>query len=511
MLRVRRTLDLGSRVAGRRRDDEGTALIVVIMAMWVAASLSVLVLALVIGQAIPTMQQRKHTRTIHAAEAGLNVALNQIRAAVTNNALGVAQGDRSKLPCGTITGAVGGESGNIGYSVTISYYTSDPKSQSAAWRAANALPCVAGYGPSQIPTYALLVSDGTGDSPAGRSASTGNRTLESVYDIQVTNANVSGGHIHNFYGTQPGNLDLCFDAGGDSPAENDVVRVTTCTDGDTSQLFAYQANYSIVLTASQTVANPAGMCVTYDSGRATLVMRTCANTGTATVSQRWGFDHGAHFRNPYTSPAVCILIQTDNTSGSALIADANTCNQGYSRRWAWAPDPKVGAGNAGPNQSQLVNYQEFGRCFDVTNWDLNYTYMIAWPCKQDPTAGPGWNQQQTYNPTTGQLVVNGTHCVTAPTAMDGYVVLRTCVTGQADQRWVEVGDTGDYSSSYTILDHQNRCLALGPPNLGDADVSLHAWSTIVVSTCDGGMDQKWNAPPNLLDAANRDTRETTGQ
>lgn len=495
----------------RRADDDGAALIMVIMAMLVAASLSVLVLALVVTQATPTMQQRKHARTLHAAESGLNAALNQIRAATTNNALGVAQGDRSKLPCGTINGSVGGETGNVGYAVSISYFAADPTTQDDTWRAANALGCVAGYGPAQVPNYALLRATGTGDSPAGQSASSGNRSLESVYNFQITNANVSGGHIHNFYGNQPGNLDLCFDAGSDDPADNDVVRVTTCSDGDTSQLFAYQTNYSIVLSASQTAANPAGKCVTYDSSRATLVMRTCADTGTATVTQRWGFDASAHFRDPYPSPDVCILIQNDNTSGSALIANSTACDGGYSRRWAWAPDPKVGAGNAGPNQSQLVNYQEFGRCFDDTNWDLNYAYMIAWPCKQDPTSGPGWNQQQTYNVTTGQLIVNGTHCLTAPTATDGYVTLRTCVAGQANQRWVEVGNTGDYASSYTILDHQNRCLALGPPNLADANVALHPWSTIVVSTCDGGMDQKWNAPPNLIDAANRDTRETTGE
>jgi Tfp pilus assembly protein PilX len=494
----------------RRRDDQGTALLMVIMAIMVAASLSVLVLGMLVAQASPTIQQRKYTRTIHAAEGGLNAALSQLRASQTTNAQNVSQGDRSKLPCGPLSGTVGGEDGNLAYTVTVAYFTSDPTQQDSAWRAANALPCAAGYGPSQTPQYALLTAVGSGDSAAGLSSASGNRTLESVYNFQITNANVSGGRIHNFYGGQSGNLDLCFDAGSDSPASNATVTVTACDTQKSSQLFAYLNNYELVLTASQTTGNPAGMCVTYDSGKTTLVMRTCANTGTAAVSQRWGFDASAHFRDPYPTSAVCILIKNDNVSGSSLAADSNTCGQGYSRQWAWAPEPKVGAGNAGANQSQLVNYLEFGRCLDDTNWDVNYAYLIVWPCKQDPTAGPGWNQQQTYNAVTGQLVVNGSYCLTAPAAADGYVTLKTCVAGQPNQKWKESGDTGDYTSSYTIVDYQSRCLALGPPNLADANTALHPWSTIVSSPCDGGLDQKWNAPPNLIDAANKNTREKTG-
>lgn len=489
-----------------RRDDEGTALLLVIMAILVAASLSVLVLGMLVAQASPTIQQRKYTRTIHSAEGGLNAALSQLRASVSNNAQGVSQGDRSKLPCGPITGTIGGEDGNVAYSVTVAYFTSDPTQQNSTWRSANALPCVAGYGPSQTPTFALLTAVGSGDSMAGMSAASGNRTLESVYNFQITNANVSGGRIHNFYGGQSGNLDLCFDAGSDNPANNATVTVTVCDTHKTSQLFAYLTNYELVLTPSQTAANPAGMCVTYDSTSATLVMRTCANTGNATVTQKWGFDDVAHFRDPYPTNDVCIEAQTDNTSGSVLVANNGTCNQGsYSRQWAWAPEAKVGAGNAGPAQSQLVNYLEFGRCFDVTGQDVNATYIIDWPCKQDPTAAPAWNQQQAYNSANGQLVVKTTYCVTAPAATEGYVTLKTCVAGQANQKWTESGDTSDYASSYTVLDYQGRCLALGPPaNIGSD------WSTIVVSPCDGGLDQKWNAPPNLVDAANKNTREKTG-
>ncbi|HET9657928.1 MAG TPA: ricin-type beta-trefoil lectin domain protein [Kineosporiaceae bacterium] len=489
-----------------RREDEGAALLMVIMAMLIAMALSVLLMGLVLAQRNPTILQRKYARTLHGAEAGVNAGLSQIRAATTANVFGVQQGDRSKLPCGPIAGTVGGETGNVGYTVTITYFLTDPTQQPSSWRSANALNCLAGYGPSETPLFALLSATGTADSQPGMSAGTGNRTLESVYNLNITNANVAGGLIHNFYGGQGSTPDLCFDAGSGNPSANAVVSLVTCTPGKTAQLFSYQTDFSIVLNSSITPQNTAGMCVTYDSSKTTIVMQTCVQSASALVSQKWGFDDQAHFRDPYPSPAVCILAQSANTSGSPLIANSTTCSQGYSSQWAWAPDPKVGAGNAGPNQNQLVNYKEFGRCFDITGQNVNASYEIDWPCKQDPTAMPLWNQQQAYNASTRQLVVSSTYCVTAPAATNGYVVLQTCVAGQANQKWTLSGNTGDYASSYTVLDYQNRCLGLGPPaNIGSL------WSTIISATCTGGTDQKWNAPPNLIDAANKNTRETTGQ
>jgi hypothetical protein len=483
------------------REDCGAALLLVLMLILVVAALSVLLLGMVLAQSRPTSQEKKSTRTVHAAEAGLNAALGQIRAATTDDSMGVAQGDRSKLPCGTITGTVGGESGNVGYTVDVRYYLTDPTNTSTTWRTANALGCAAGLGPSQVPSYALLEAQGTGDSAPGLSPSSGDRSLESVYSLQVTNVNVAGGLIHNMYGGQGVNLDLCFDAISTTPAANAPVKATTCSAGQLSQRFSYQSNYSIVLNSTQTTTTPAGMCVTYDATKATLVMRACDNTN----SQKWGFDAGAHFRWPW-SGGLCIKIQNDNISGSNLVADAGTCGSGYSRYQTWAPDPKVGAGNAGPNQSQLVNYLQFGRCFDDTGWDLNHAFMIVWPCKQDPTGGPGWNQQQTYDSATGHLVVDDTYCVTAPNTTGGYVTLTPCVVGQASQRWNETGNTGDYASSYTVVDYRGRCLGLGAPN-----AELPAWSTVVSAVCDGTLGQKWNAPPNLIDASNKNTRETTGQ
>jgi hypothetical protein len=484
-----------------RRADGGAALLLVVLLIMIAAAMGLLVLAMVAAQSGPTIRERKLARTLHGAEAGINAAQSQIKAATTADTLGVMHGDRSKLPCGTIAGTVGGESGNIGYSVLVRYFATDPTNATSAWRTANALPCVSGYGPKQVPGYALMESQGTGDSAAGVAAASGNRTLEAVYTIKVTNANVLGGLVKNMFGGTSGNLALCFDALSAAPAADAPVKVTTCDSASSSQRFAYQINFSLVLTATQTTSTPAGMCVTYDSAKPTLVMRACDGS----TSQKWGFDSGAHFRWPW-SGGVCMMIQTDNTSGSNLVANAATCSSGYGRQYTWEPEAKVGAGDAGPAQNQFVNYLEFGRCFDVTGQNVNATYLIDWPCKQDPTSSPAWNQQLTYDTVTGHLVSNSTYCATSPATTGDYVVLKPCVTGQASQQWTLSGDTGLYATSYTVKDYLGRCMGLGAPN-----ASLSQWSTIVPAVCDGSAGQKWNAPADLIDAATKNTRETTGQ
>jgi hypothetical protein len=40
-----------------------------------------------------------------------------------------------------------------------------------------------------------------------------------------------------------------------------------------------------------------------------------------------------------------------------------------------------------------VNYQQFGRCLDVTGQNVSATHLIAYPCKQNPLAtAVAWNE-----------------------------------------------------------------------------------------------------------------------
>ena len=137
--------------------------------------------------------------------------------------------------------------------------------------------------------------------------------------------------------------------------------------------------------------------------------------------------------------------------------------------------------------------------------------MIAFPCKQAPNpADIAFNQRIVYNPTTQWLYTTKcgeNHCLTASTATPPYVTTPACSLSNPLQRWTLVYDTGNYSDSYTIHDANGNCLGLGRP--GSSSAPLNQWSTITSEPCNGQAEQKWNAPPNLIDAATKNTRETT--
>jgi hypothetical protein len=84
--------------------------------------------------------------------------------------------------------------------------------------------------------------------------------------------------------------------------------------------------------------------------------------------------------------------------------------------------------------------------------------------------------------------------------------MTTCDVTSSRQRWTRTGDTGTWATSYTIVDDAGRCLAQGPvpPDPG------RTFNAIVVAPCDGSVEQKWNAPPELVNAGVKGFRETTG-
>ena len=79
----------------RRGRDEGIALLIVIMAVLILATLSTLALGVLVVQSPPTQFQRKSNQTLNAAEAGLNVAAAALRNA-TYVENGVAVGSTLK-------------------------------------------------------------------------------------------------------------------------------------------------------------------------------------------------------------------------------------------------------------------------------------------------------------------------------------------------------------------------------------------------------------------------------
>ncbi len=167
---------------------------------------------------------------------------------------------------------------------------------------------------------------------------------------------------------------------------------------------------------------------------------------------------------------------------------------------AWVPSPAVGAGAAA--NPQWVNYYEFGRCLDITGQNVNATFLIDYPCKQNPyPSAVAWNQKFTA-PAIASGATNATgnfytttggtnYCLTSPLSNAGLVVVKPCNASTAGQRWTIYNndDSLTYTMKYTIVDSAGQCLSLA--SLPAAD----PWSVIDVERCVGRRDQKWNADP----------------
>lgn len=520
---------LTSRMRRPHQDDSGAALLISLLTILIATSLSVAVLGSVVSQLTPAQFGMKNTRTAHAAEAGLDTALGVIRTALSPSPQDntTIVGDRRKLPCtaassGSLSGTVAGSSGNLTYVVQITYFDEDPAGKDSAWRTANALACTAN-GPVQTPLYAVLSStgSGTGTGPTG-AAGIASRTLETVYNLSFTNRNVTGGLIHSYFDDNAATLDLCFDAGSATPPVGTSLLVQRCSPGSAQQMFSWRSDYSIVVSGTQgTPATERCVTAAATSGVRYATLEAC----TGSYKQKWGYTDSGGFvgqldYNPPGSTAAtryCLDIVSDNTPGSRVAAATDRC-LGYNRRSTWRPEARVGAGNAGtvsgPVQDvpmQWVNYAEFGRCYDVTNWTVGYAFMIAYPCKQEPTGYVGWNQTMVWagtaaggqlytyagpsNQTYAQTRTTGTrYCATAPVSAGGYVTMSVCAAGEPRQRWVVNRGTISYATSYTVTDSYGRCMSVGAPNMGSG-VQLKQWSTIVSEACNASTRQKWNAPP----------------
>lgn len=498
-----------------RPADEGVALVIVVLAMLLLASFSVLTLSAVIGQAVPAQYQRKADLSVNTAQSGLNAALSAIRKA-TYVENGTTYGDRSKLPCwvgrtGTVTAP--GTGTQFTYAVTIRYFAADPARQSETWRTQNALSCVTGVGTMTAPAFALITSAASGPGLPNLPAASGNRTLQGTYNFSLTNPNLPGGLIRDAKG-------LCYTG---STVVGTPVTLTTCTTGAENQTWSYNSSFQLVLTATAPTGS-GGLCLaatppTSTSNPVTAVMKTCVTTDFA---QRWGVNgaspvHYFGYLDGSYSRSWCLGASSPGTVGSALVADNSTCWDG--NRGVY-PEAVVGPGGAGTTVRtqaeisgkalQWVNYQEFGRCLDINGWNLYGSIHIVYPCKQDPMVGviagaaPGWNEVFTWDSSTLYFYANRNYsaaeafCMHSAGTEGGYITFSTpCANITAADRtayqWTVNRDTGAYGTSYTIVDGYGRCLSNGP--------ATGSYSSVVTKTCDGGEGQKWNAPPGFTPAA----------
>ncbi|WP_310376316.1 ricin-type beta-trefoil lectin domain protein [Catenuloplanes atrovinosus] len=484
------------------------------MVVVVGSMIGALVGTLVLSQFAATRVDLRRVHALHAAQAGLDVASAHIRAIAS-----ASGSDRTKLPCGPLTGSLGGGSTAV-YRVTVRYYLSDPQNRAEDWLTTNKVRCNASSGLGVVPAYAYLVSTGA-DQPTTTFTDVPTRVLNGTYTFKIDNTNVVGGLIHV---SNNGGADLCMDAGSGTPPQDRVLEMQRCEPGKVSQMFAYNDNLTISLVSSRSGSEPLGMCLDVDSvtdGKP-VVFRSCASP--TRQSQRWSFDDNSQFRptnsNGTMNTSLCIYVLTARSVGSQV--SIKPCS-GDATQIVFRQDSGVGAGAAGATTGQLINYRQFGRCLDVTNAVDNAPYLIAWPCKTRPNqADVKWNQRFTL-PTVpngphsemstnhSQVGVirsgsNNNYCMSSPgsTTTGAYVRFNiACPVGPIprNQQWTVYGKTDSYSTSYQIKDGWGYCLQPQDQNAANPDYfnATNKVMKIFVGPCDGSTLQKWNAEVNKLD------------
>lgn len=470
------------KLAATAHDDTGSLPLAMLLTM-VGMSLSALLVPMVINQMTATRTSAERTRALHAAQAGIDAALAHIRAATTST----GDGAEEKLPPCELHGTLSTDATLRGprYRVKITYRDVDGHPMSCP--------------PTDVPATALLAATGTFDA-GGK----GTRTIEATYTFRTTNQNILGGSIRL---DQSSPDRLCMDAGpGDSPTTGTYLSMQLCQPGLSQQQFAYTDDLNIKLIGSERYDALLGMCLDAGSPQATgayLVLRPCQGR---VAHQQWSLNDSSNFQGTIDGVnlnAFCINLQIPNAPGSRLVL--GDCGFGADQQ-IFRPEPGVGAGMAGPATGQLVNYKQFSRCLDVTHFDPTWPYMIVWFCKQAPDGNVAWNQKWTYpTPTapavsaTGRIGTNG-YCLRSPTTTGAYVTMTACdATGllDPDLTWTVYTDTGDYATSYRIMDTYGNCLT--PTNLETTTPDTHGDGTSkgTVAACNATELQKWNAPANL--------------
>jgi hypothetical protein len=523
----------------RRRDDSGNIGLSMLV-MTAGAALSTVIMASTLQVIEGSRVEQTRTAALQGARAGVASALSAVRSAVDPaNGLGTL----TKLPCGSyttgtnflpqVTGVVG-VTGKVSYQVSITYLVADPTAQSDTWISTNGKPCATSL--SALPNYAYVKSTGT-DSLTGTK-----RTLFGVYAFRtVVGANTNGGQIHDWH-TSNSSPDLCLDAGA-TPAATTILKMQLCAvdaagDVVARQQFGYQPGLQISLVTADRALYPSSLCVdagTPHAANAVLRLQPCASTKAAAIQQQWSFNTASGFfgtTNGTTLDNYCWSITNPDTAGS-LVTLNNTsggnghsaCNTAYPNNFqTWNPSSEVGSGGAGlpiptaqlygynVHALQLVNFEEFGRCLDVTYSDVTKPFEVVFQCKQSPTFDltNNWNQSWvtpvdgTIGPIwTYSVPKSAFYCLVMPPVGPSpmLITVRACNSAAptADEMWWSRGaSTNSPAKNYRIEGigaWANYCLAA----LDDQPAWQQADKAGMLS-CNGDKIQKWNAVPSTTPA-----------
>lgn len=475
----------------RPAGDRGSMLMAMLV-VTVGLSLSAMLAPVVLRQYGATRNVVVRNTELNAAQAGMDLMMARVRAASDDQLNGLLE---DMPPC-TLDGAagVGGAGDSLAYHVTVQYRDQDGA----------ALSCPL----TDVPTTAVVTSAGSDDNG-------GQRTLSATYVFTTSNTNIPGGAIRIDTSSAG---QLCFDAGASiRPAAGTKVTLQTCN-GTSRQQFGYTYDLYLKLVNSESSTASFGMCLdagaTHTGGTA-LAFQACPSV--RTPRYQWALNGSSQFfaTNPTSgnTDSYCATVQTAGSVGSYVVL-SSSCGTNSSTN-IWRSETGVGAGMAGDSTAQLVNYAQFSRCFDLTGANPSATYLIAWFCKQSPTGGVDWNQQWVHPAPSppaisaeGNIVVTKsgvqyclkTPATTAGTIGTGYPVVVACTTANRPTdalQWTVYHDTGDYGTSYRIMDSSGFCLTPTDQNAVPKDVHGDGTSKIRIAVCSSSDLQKWNAPPNI--------------
>ena len=523
------TLVTRARRAMAEGGDRGSLPMAMLLIL-VGVSLSGVLATFVLNQLTATKNTVQRSDAVDAAQSGLDVAIGHIRIAQTST----GAGDPAKLPCGPFSGAV-----NTGtkqsYSVSIFYLTTTPPAGNLAYATANKMPCTTAgyYTGSTVPIYVFLAS-------TGKAFSTDpGRTVYATYTLHIKSRdNVAGGLIPMYGDPLNG---VCFSAPSASPAAGAPLSMQTCDDTKPEQMFAYASNLNLILTSTQ-ANGAAGMCLdAAPTNNEPVVFQPCSTTTVA--RQQWSLNDRANFEGTTDGVSLnrmCFHLTDAGAVNSAVVLHAvasdapgtsqqdAACDGDYTNTRSFAPRASVGTGRAGDSTRQLVNFQQFGRCLDVSGDDVNTTFLVIWPCKQKPSGAIQWNQVWTLNPTTtggstGQIYTytnSKNYCLTSPgsIASGQYVVVQECTLTTSpilSQTWTKRGATGVFATAYRIESSYGAaagttyCMQPTDPTATPPD--YWQWhgdiSKLVLNNCNSDRLQKWNASPTILQSSLTDVSE----
>ncbi len=524
-------------------DNERGSMAILLMVVLVGMMLSAMIVPVIITQDRTTRFDTTRVQALNAAESGIDVTIGLIRSSVSAT---TSIGDSTKLPCGPLSGTVN-TTGIAAYSVRIDYLTADPLQPVKAGDPSPLLLCDSRYGPYQqassgnpggtvTPKFARLTSTGTVGTAIN--GSTAGRTLTSTYKFKTADTNFLGGVIK----INPPSASLCMDVGSATPAAGTAVMLQNCSTSNPpapQQVFAYRTDLTLQLASTapsngvngcdRGTPSNCGLCLdtaaTPAAAGNAVKLDACGPLGSpASYTEQWSYNDGnpgqyqaSNATSASTAPSqpgtrkndnlpdLCMTIAGKSAGLPVVVA---SCTGGAQ---PWVPSPSVGAGAAA--LPQWINFNEFGRCLDVTAEDVNTTHLIDFPCKQNPYPGAVlWNQkfqvaQSSATPTYvgGQMSVTTPaglrYCLTSPDTDGVAVTMTPCSTSTLQQWTIYNGDKSlPYSAKYQIMNGA-LCLGLAPP------VGSEVWSSIVVENCTGATDQKWNANPSVLSSSQKDTKE----